>query len=123
MSIETTVAFQGMSPSPALREDIQRHAARLARFAPRLQACDVTVRRNENRHRQGNHYLVRIRLTMPGRVFEAGDVALPDRRHEDPYLAAHDAFEAMRRQLEDHVRIERDRARVQPPASGSLPEA
>jgi ribosome-associated translation inhibitor RaiA len=122
MSIETTVAFQGMSPSPAMREDIQRHAARLTRFAPRLQACDVTVRRNENRHRRGNHYLVRIRLTMPGRVLEAGDVAPPDRRHEDPYLAAHDAFEALLRQLEDHVRIERDRARGQPPTSDTPTE-
>lgn len=112
MAIETTVAFQGMAPSPALRDDIRRHADRLARFASRLQACDVTVRRDENRHRHGNHYLVRIRLTTPGRVFDAGDAAPADRRHEDPYLAAHDAFEALRRQLEDHVRIERERVKV-----------
>lgn len=123
MSIETTVSFQGMSPSPALRDDIQRHAARLTRYAPRLQACDVTVRLDENRHRQGNHYLVRIRLTMPGRIFEAGDLAPADRRHEDAYLATHDAFEAARRQLEDHVRAGRDRARMQPRTSDNSTEA
>ena len=123
MSIETTVAFQGMAPSPALREDIQRHVDRLTRFASRLQACDVTVRRNENRHRQGNHYFVRIRLTMPGRVLEAGDAAPADRRHEDPYLAAHDAFDALRRQLEDHIRIQRDHVRIHPRASNASPES
>lgn len=123
MAVETTVAFQGMAPSPALRDDIRRHADRLTRFASRLQACDVTVRRDENRHRRGNHYLVRVRLTMPGRVFEAGDDAPADRRHEDPYLAAHDAFDALRRQLEDHVRIKRERVKVRLRARLASPEA
>lgn len=123
MAIPTTVAFQGMPPSPALRDDIARHAAGLARFAPRLQSCDVTVRRDGRRHRQGNRYLVSVRLTMPGRVFSAGEAASRDPRHEDPYMAAHDAFDALRRQLEDHLRTERERTRSGPRADLAPREA
>lgn len=108
MAIDTTVAFRGLPPSAALREDIRRHAEKLARFAPRLQSCDVAVRRCGNRHRQGSRYLVHVHATLPGRTFEAGGGgASADRRHEDAYIAAHDAFDALRRQLEDHVRIRR----------------
>jgi ribosome-associated translation inhibitor RaiA len=123
MAIGTTVAFQGMAPSAALRDEIVRHAERLTRFASRLQSCHVTVTRDEGRHRKGNHYLVRVRLTMPGRVFEAGDTAPADRRQEDPYLAAHDAFDALRRQLEDHLRTQRERTRSGPRAGLAPHEA
>ncbi len=111
MALETTVSFQGMTPSPALREDIQRRADQLVRFASRLQTCEVSVRRDANRHRQGNHYRVRVLLAMPGRTLEAGGIASSDPRHEDPYTAAHDAFDALRRQLEDRIGIGRSQLR------------
>ncbi|WP_141400693.1 HPF/RaiA family ribosome-associated protein [Pseudoxanthomonas wuyuanensis] len=101
------ITFQGMDASPALQADIEQHAAKLERFAPRLTACSVSVQQSERRHQKGNRYLVRIHATLPGGEIEAGHTAAPDRSHEDPYVAVRDAFTALRRQLEDFVRIQR----------------
>lgn len=107
MSVETTVSFQGMEPSAALRADIERHAEKLQRFAPRLTDCQVTVSLDEQRHQKGNRYQVHVRATMPGGDFDAGRSPPLDQSHEDAYVAVRDAFDALRRQLEDHVRIQR----------------
>ena len=107
MSLPITVTFQGMSPSPALRTDIEQHAERLQRFAPRLLSCTATVRRSEDRHHKGNRYVIHARVALPGGEFEAGRTTEPDHSHEDPYVAVRDTFDALRRQLEDFVRIQR----------------
>jgi ribosome-associated translation inhibitor RaiA len=107
MAMQVSVTFEGLPSSQALQSDIEQHAKRLEHFAPRLLACHVTVRNSEGRHRQGNRYLVHVRATLPGGEFEAGSTAEPDRSHEDPYVAVRDAFDALRRQLEDFVRIRR----------------
>lgn len=105
MNPPVAIVFQGMAPSPALRADIERHAEHLARFVPRLHTCHVTLRHSEGRHRQGNRYLAHVRVTLPGGEFEAGRTAEPDRSHEDAYVAIRDAFDALRRQLEDFMSI------------------
>lgn len=115
MSVDVTVTFQGMEPSAALRADIQRHAQKLARFAPRLLASQVTVSLDEHRHQQGNRYLVHVRATMPGGEFDAGRSPPLDHSHEDAFVAVRDAFDAVRRQLEDHVRIQRGDVKTKPP--------
>ena len=107
MSLPITVTFQDMPPSPALRTHIEQHAERLERFAPDLLSCQVTVRHSEERHRKGNRYLVHVRLTLPGGEFEAGRAPDPDHSLEDPYVAVREAFDTLRRQLEDFVRIRR----------------
>lgn len=120
MSFEVTVTFRDMTPSPALRADIEKHAQRLLRFAPRLQSCSVTVSRAERRHRQGNHYLVHVSAVMPGRTLEAGRGNGSDRSHEDPYLVVRDAFDAVRRQAEDFMRIRRGDTKTHPSRPLSL---
>lgn len=107
MTMSVSVTFQGLPSSAALQADIEQHALRLERFAPHLLDCHVTVRRSEDRHHKGNRYLVHVRVTLPGGEFEAGHTAEPDHSHEDPYVAVRDAFDALRRQLEDFVRIRR----------------
>lgn len=105
MPIYTT--FQGLPASPALEAAIERHARRLERFAPKLTACSVTVRRSEDRHHKGNRYRVHVSVSLPGGTIEAGRSAEPDHSHEDPYVAVRDAFDAVRRRMEDFVRIRR----------------
>jgi ribosome-associated translation inhibitor RaiA len=107
MALTTSVTFKGMPSSPALRSDIESHAEKLLKFAPRLQTCSVVVSYNEHRHQRGNQYLVHVHLTMPGGSFESGKISNTDFGHEDPYLAVRDTFDALRRQVEDHVRIQR----------------
>lgn len=117
MTFPIDITYQGLPPSPALSADIERHAQRLERFAPQLQACRVTVRRSEGRHNKGNRFLVTVHATLPGGEFRAGHTSGDDQTHEDPYVAAHHAIDALRRQLEDFVRIQRDKEQAPPPAA------
>lgn len=114
MTAIISVSFQGMEPSEALRADIERRAQKLQQFAPRLIACHATVSLDEQRHHQGNRYSVRVRATMPGGEFDAGGTPSLDHSHEDAYVAVRDAFDALRRQLEDHVRIQRGEVKPSP---------
>ena len=107
MAFETTVVFRDLDVSPALQEDIVRHAAKLERFASRILSCHVTVARAEHHQHQGNRFIVHARLTLPGAELEAGQTRSPNRAHEDPHRAVADTFDALRRQLEDFVRKRR----------------
>lgn len=107
MDVSTRTSFIGMPPSEALRADIEEHVARLLRFAPRLQACQVTVSRRERSHHHGDRYAVQIHATLPGQSFVAGRSGDDEHKHEDAYVAVKDAFDALRRQMEDFIRIRR----------------
>jgi len=109
MSLNINITYQGLPPSPALSADLYERALKLARFAPRLQSCLITVRRSERRHHKGNRFLVSVQATMPGGEFKAGRTCDADQSHQDAYVAAHDAMDALRRQLEDFVRVQRDK--------------
>ena len=105
MTLAINISFQGMPPSSALKSDIQERAEKLALFAPELQSCDVVVRHSEHRHRQGNRYEVHAQLNFAGGHLEAGKTPRGNHSHEDPYLTVHDTFDALRRQLEERVRL------------------
>ena len=75
--------------------------------------------RSEQRHVHGNRYLVRVSASLDGVPFEAGRTPPKDPTHEDAYVAVRDAFEALRRQLEDH-RTRRDATRRAMPVAMSL---
>ena len=74
MPVSTTIRFEAMEPSPALREDIERHVHKLSQLTTRLTSCDVAVRRSEQRHVHGNRYLVRVSARLDGIPFEAGRI-------------------------------------------------
>lgn len=112
MAFETTVVFRDMDVSAPLQDDIVRHAAKLEQFAPRILACHVSVARAEHRHHHGNRYVVHARVTLPGAELQAGQTRAPNRAHEDPHRAVTDTFDALRRQLEDLVRKQRDESRA-----------
>lgn len=115
MAMTLSVTFDGMAPSDALRADVARHADRLSRFAPRVQACHVVVMASTQRRRQGNLYTVHARLTLPGGELAAGRTGPEDHGHEDPYVAVRDTFDVLRRQLEDHVRRQRGDVKTHAP--------
>ena len=53
---------------------------------------------------EGGVYHVRVDLTVPGREIVVSRDPAENHAHEDVYVAIRDAFDATRRQLEDHVR-------------------
>lgn len=106
MQVPIRISFEGgLEPSDALRARIEREAKKLERFSDRITACRVAVIGRSGRRRHGDLYRVNIRLTLPGR----DDIVVDqnpdeDHAHEDAYVAVRDAFEAVRRRLQDHER-------------------
>jgi ribosome-associated translation inhibitor RaiA/cold shock CspA family protein len=102
MQLPVHIQFHGMSSSPALETAAREHAHRLESFAADLIACRVSIDQTQKHQHQGRPFEVRINLTLPGHELAVNRVA-----NEDPYVALRDAFDSMRRQLEDLVRRRR----------------
>jgi len=98
------ITFRHMDASPALEARIRQRAEELEHFFDRITACHVTVEcRNPRRH-QGNVFEVHIDVTVPGRQIVVGRDHGQNHAHEDAHVAVRDAFDALRRRLEDHAR-------------------
>jgi len=104
MAVPLQITYKGMESTPALEARIREKAARLERFEADILRCHVTIEAPHHHHRQGRLYQVRVEVFVP-----RGDVVVTyegshDHAHEDPHVAVRDAFDAVVRQLEDHVR-------------------
>jgi len=126
VQVPVDIRFRHVEPSDALEATIRERVASLERFSERITACHVTVdhlggKRTPGRthHRQGGgaHYRVSIRLTVPGAELFVGRAPEAHANFEDPYAAVNEAFDAMRRQLQDVERTVRQDVKhhAQPP--------
>lgn len=123
MQIPLKITLRNLEQSPALEANVREHAERLERFYDGIIGCSIVVEARHKHHRHGNHYHVRIDLSVPGAKLVASRE--PDEHHAytDVYVAIRDAFDSMRRQLEDHARRHDQRRKVHaPPAHGHISE-
>lgn len=102
MKIPVHVQFRGMESSSALEASARERADKLEAFAPDIMACRVAIDLEQKHRHQGRPYGVRIDLTLPGHELVVNRV-----QHEDVHVALRDAFDDMKRQLEDLVRKRR----------------
>ncbi|MFA5941487.1 MAG: HPF/RaiA family ribosome-associated protein [Sinimarinibacterium sp.] len=107
MQIPLQITFRNMDPSPAVEARIRSLAERLERFDQDVVSCRVVVEMQSRHQHQGNLYHVGIDLRTPGAEFASGRGATPHHAHEDVYVAIRDAFDSLRRQLEEQVRRRR----------------
>jgi cold shock CspA family protein/ribosome-associated translation inhibitor RaiA len=98
------IAFRNMEPPIGAEDEVGDRAAELERFFDRIIACSVVVEARQRRHHQGNLYHVRIELIVPDREIVVRRDPPEDHAHEDLHVAIRDAFDAARRQLQDHAR-------------------
>ncbi len=104
MQTPLQIRFHGTDPSPAIEAKVREHVEKLGTFYDGIIGCRVAIEALHRHHRQGNLYSIKLWITVPD-----GEIAVThdpgrDHRHEDPYVAIHDAFRAGRRQLEDYAR-------------------
>jgi ribosomal subunit interface protein len=104
MAVPLQLTFKGMESSPALEARIREKAAMLDRFESDIIRCHVTVEAPHQHHHQGRLFRARIEVFVP-----RGDIVVTrespqNHAHEDPYVAVRDAFDAVTRQLQDHMR-------------------
>jgi ribosome-associated translation inhibitor RaiA len=102
MKIPLQVVFHGMEPSEALESAARQKADKLERFCADIMSCRVDIDELQKHQQQGRPYGVRIHLTLPGDELTVDRVT-----NEDAHVALRDAFDSMRRQLEDAVRRQR----------------
>ncbi len=98
------IAFRNMEPPIGAEEDIRARAADLERFFDGIVACSVVVEARHRHHRQGRLYHVRIDLVVPAREIVVRREPSEHHAHEELHVAIRDAFDAARRQLQDHAR-------------------
>jgi ribosome-associated translation inhibitor RaiA/cold shock CspA family protein len=101
---DVQIAFRGMETSPSVEARVRRRAEELQRLSDRVTACRVTLEAAHRRHRQGTIYHVSIELAVPGGKIVVNREPGENHAHEDMHVAVRDAFDAARRQLQDHVR-------------------
>jgi len=104
MPLPLQISFRGIDPSEFLEEEVRRRSTSLERFADRIVACKVALESSHHRQHKGNLYHVRIDITVPGKEVVVSRDPPANHAHEDMHVAIRDAFNAARRQLEDHSR-------------------
>lgn len=103
MKTSPKITYRGLTPDVALDEQIRSSVARLDAVYDRIVRCEVLIEAPHRRHRQGRQFHVRVTLGLPGgKLVVSQDPGLNE-AHEDALVAVRDAFQALRRQLEDHV--------------------
>jgi ribosomal subunit interface protein len=107
MQLPLQIVFRNMEPSAAVEAKIRERAAKLDSFHEHIMSCRVLVEAHHRHHHQGNLYHVRVDLKVPEAELVASREPDQHHAHEDVYVAIRDAFDAVRRQLEDYVRRRR----------------
>ncbi len=103
MKVVLQVTFRDMPRSDAVEAEIRRRAEKLEEFCDRIMSCRVTVETPAAHKHQGKLFSVHVDVKVPGE-----EIASTRRHeHEDVYVAIRDAFDAVRRRLEDYVRRSR----------------
>ena len=102
MKLPLEITFRNVARTDEIEARIRAKAAKLDKFFDRIVGCRVVVESPHNHHNKGNHYRVRIELTVPGGELVV-DRDPESRDHEDLSVALRDAFLAEQRQLQAYA--------------------
>ena len=80
----------------------------LDHYGDRIMSCRVVVDRPHEHHKEGNCYQVRIDVKVPGGEMAVKRESGQHKAYKNFDIVMRDAFDEMRRQLEDRARRERD---------------
>jgi ribosomal subunit interface protein len=105
------MTFRNIDASPSVEARIRARAEELEQFDDRIISCRVVIEASHRRH-HGDLYHIRVDLKVPGKEIVVKRDPSQHHAHEDIYVAVRDCFDAVRRQLEDHVRRRRGDTKV-----------
>lgn len=106
------ITYHGLEASPALTELIHTRAQQLERVSDRIHSVRVLVDAPHQHRQKGNHYRVRIELTMPGQDLVIGHDDEERDGDEDAYQAVRHAFDALRRRLDESIERQHGKQRA-----------
>lgn len=90
------ITYLGLDSSDALDALVRAKAEKLDQFHPSIMACKVTIELVAKHQHQGRDFAVRIGVTVPQQELHVDRV-----RNEDAHAALRDAFDDMKRQLDE----------------------
>jgi ribosome-associated translation inhibitor RaiA len=113
MPLELNIVSRDFKLLPAVEAQIREKAASLDTYYDRISHCEVAVTAPAiHHHHHGGPFTVRVRLTVPGAELIADHQA-----EEELPQAVREAFDAIRRQLEDHARRQRGAVKTHHPSA------
>ncbi len=107
MKLPLQITFYGVTQSDAIEQYVRARAAKLDALDPRVMGCRVAIEMPHKHAQHGEHYRVRVDITVPGGELAVGHVPGMDRTFEDLYAAVDVAFDEAGRRLQDFVRRQR----------------
>lgn len=110
MEVTLQITTRDIPHSETLETHIREKAEKLEKFYPHIMSCRIVVELPHKHHHQGRLFDVRIDMTVPG-----GELVVNRVANEDVYVAARDAFDAAKRQLEDYARRQRGDTKLHAP--------
>ena len=102
MKIAPQITMKNVPHSEAVEAKIVEKMAKLEQFSDRIMSCRVTVEECQRKQHQGKLFSVHIDITTPGKELVVNKI-----ENVDLYVAIRDAFDAAKRQLEEHARKRR----------------
>ncbi|HEY5649575.1 MAG TPA: HPF/RaiA family ribosome-associated protein [Nitrospiria bacterium] len=102
MNVPVQITVRNMPASKAVEDNIHERFERLEALCSRATSCRVTIESPPRHSHKGGRFSIRIDLKLPKREVVVKKVSNPD-----IFVAIRDAFNALRRQLEDFRRKQR----------------
>ncbi len=102
MQTPLQITFRHLLPSPSLEARVRESVKRLKRFNERITSCRIVIGAPAGHRSKGAPFTIKVDLTVPGRNFCVDTERVENPAHLDVYVALHDAFETLRRQLQDY---------------------
>lgn len=107
MQIPPQITFHGVPHSDAVERYVLERVDKLDSFAARLTGCRVALELPHRHAQHGEHYRVRIDVTLPGGEVVAARSPDASKTYEDLYAAIDSAFDDAGRRVQDFVRRQR----------------
>ena len=115
------ITFRNLENSPTVEAKIRERVEELEQLYNRITSCRVVIEEPSRHQRGGGLYHIRVVLKVPGEEIVVKRDPSAHHAHEDIYVAVRDCFDAVRRQLEDHVRRQRgDTKAHEAPGHGTI---
>lgn len=92
------ITMRDIPHSEALDAYIKSKVAKLEGAFSHIASCHVVVAVPHKHQHQGQQFTVRIELNVPGK-----EIVVNHDHHEDVYVALRDAFDAVKRQVDDYL--------------------
>lgn len=109
MQIKPCLTIRDIPPSEALEGHINKKIEKLTQFNSHIIHCDVVVEHAQNSKHNGKLYNTRVGVTVPG-----GKCISTHCIDEDVYVSVRDAFNAVKRQIQDFTDVQRGDVKQHP---------